>query len=130
MGRVMNPGNASILWKGIVYAQGFPLFITLVTWIVDQRWIQLQQKIGLQQIPDFDTTLYPNARVVSCYLPQQSQDPNNWTSYFITPELIYAQSVQLLLWISDIILIGKTVHYIWIILIHLFSLVFTLFYVL
>jgi hypothetical protein len=92
-----------------MYAQGVPLLITFVTWIIDQRRIQLQKMVELGQIPDFDTTSYPEAGLVSCYLSYQVKDPNNRPSYFFTPEFIYVQYWQFPLWISNMLLFGMSV---------------------
>jgi hypothetical protein len=110
MGKVLDPDKNSFFWKGIVYVQGVPLLITLVTWIIDQRRIQLKQMVASGQISSFDTTSYPEAGVVYCYLSYQNPDENNKPSYFVTPEFIYVQSVQALLLISNLVLFGMAIQ--------------------
>jgi len=105
MGRVMNPDNKSFLWKGILYVQGIPLLISLVTWAIDQRRIQLRT-----QGVSFDTTSYPEAGETYCYMSYQKPDNDNPPSYFITPEFIYVQSFQSLLLLSNIVLFSMTVY--------------------
>ena len=46
IGKVLDPNKKSFLWIGIVYIQGVPLLITLLTWIMDLRRIELKQMVA------------------------------------------------------------------------------------
>ena len=46
IGKVLDPNKKSFLWIGIVYIQGVPLLITLLTWIMDLRRIELKQIVA------------------------------------------------------------------------------------
>lgn len=101
----MNPTNKSFLWKGILYVQGIPLLITIATWAIDQRRIYLQ----VQQSIRFDTISYPEAGEVYCYM-SYSTTSDKKPSYFLRPEFIYVQSIQILLMLSNIVLFGLTAN--------------------
>jgi len=98
-GMQVERGSKKVLLYSTIYAQGLPLIICLVTFIVDQyRPVDVS--------PDDPALIpYPQMGVFDCY-PGHFQTNN--TLYFQTPEFIYLESVQLLMLLSNLILFCLT----------------------
>jgi len=88
----------------IIYAQGFPLLICIITAIVDAV------RVG-QNLSSSDSHYFPEMGEYVCYLGYASAGHTR-PSYFSTPEFIYVQVYQLLIIISNIAMFVKTALYI------------------
>ncbi len=103
MGNFFNPMKQSFMLKAIVYIQGFPLIIGLITYALD---IEGKRRMAANEIMTAND-LFPNAGVVFCHM--SIPNPNRDISYFMTPEFIYLQSFQLFILCINIVIFAVTV---------------------
>ncbi len=96
-----DPKKKNFLLKGIAYIQGFPLIISLITYVIDNDRKRRENE-GEKGLVSF-----PNAGVVFCYM--SFQNPGRNINYFLTPEFIYVQSFQLFIILVNFVLFSVTV---------------------
>jgi len=96
-------GSKKMLKRLLIYAQGMPLLICIITAIVDEVR-------KFKQYPGSDAHYFPEMGLYSCYLGYENIGPR--PSYFTTPEFLYVQMYQLIILVTNLVMFVKTTVYI------------------